>query len=477
VVRGIQGLPVVVVEGAPSRSRIVKSHSEVELVPAGGGGGVRRIVGQHDGASAVVKRDNLKRGVKGESLAGTGDLGVGVVVVPAAPGEIGLDSLGTLGNHGADQDGAAEEKLPVVGEDVCVGRVLKKQGPDNSDTLHVGLVVQGVIKRKEGVADAQGDPGHLSHSRPEVRLLWDGTKGVVVPGKGVKGAELHPPGAELLSGILDEAADISPDVRNTKDLEVEHARDGIVEVDPLRVVVTGPMASVTTGARISRAAENKGTLLGQLLQGCGGGDGLGNPVDVVSIILKNILGVIGIHGGGLPVERGLNIGVVDLVVGVVWVKAFPPRDVLPLLLLSLGLKGKRVTAGGKVVTGAKVGNLVHVDPETVDGDHVQEVLDRLGPVSLGVGVKEVGEHGVIGPNHPDHGKVCLGALDKDISDEANLVVLVASEVLNTRIHDQDILLLLAVQVLNKLLHLGGGIVDRVKSPIHKAIHVASIKKK
>lgn len=61
-----------------------------------------------------------------------------------------------------------------------------------------------------------------------IKLLVDGLIIVVVSKKGIEGSELDPAGAELLSCILEEAADIGARHRNSKDAELKDLPDGDV---------------------------------------------------------------------------------------------------------------------------------------------------------------------------------------------------------------------------------------------------------
>lgn len=45
---------------------------------------------------------------------------------------------------------------------------------------------------------------------------------VVIPHERVEGAQLHPPHAQLLSGVASEAADVSPDERHPEQTELQH---------------------------------------------------------------------------------------------------------------------------------------------------------------------------------------------------------------------------------------------------------------
>jgi len=62
------------------------------------------------------------------------------------------------------------------------------------------------------------------------------------PGEGVECAQLRPAGTELFGGIVDEAANVCTNMRDAKQLEAEHARDGQVQVLIIGIVIARPVA-------------------------------------------------------------------------------------------------------------------------------------------------------------------------------------------------------------------------------------------
>ena len=110
---------------------------------------------------------------------------------------------------------------------------------------------------KHAVADGDRAARRARDDVPAVRLLGDRAADVVVPIEGQERAELHPAVAELLRGVVQEAARVRADHRDLVELELEHALDVVVHVRPLAVVVAEPVPRPAPRARERRPADEE----------------------------------------------------------------------------------------------------------------------------------------------------------------------------------------------------------------------------
>jgi hypothetical protein len=254
------------------------SDDELEIVLAERGGGHSALdtLGD-DGAAAVVEGDIGGAQVLDEdALALALDLGVGVEVVEDVLGEVGGDGGGVLLDDGADEDAGAEEVLRLDAEGVGVVGVQVEERADEWGAVE-GLVVEsGVDVIEQAVTDVDRLAGGLGNAVPAVELLGDlGDVAVVVAVEGGEGAEHGPAGAELLGGVVGEAADVGADHGDLVDGgEGEHAADADAVSEPRADVVTEPLADLAAGPGEGAAGDDQRTLGGAAeLHGLAGGDG------------------------------------------------------------------------------------------------------------------------------------------------------------------------------------------------------------
>ena len=62
--------------------------------------------------------------------------------------------------------------------------------------------------------------------------------------KRIESAELHPTNAQLFGSIATKAADIGTYLTNAEHVEVEHVRNRVVEVVPIRLIIATPMCRI-----------------------------------------------------------------------------------------------------------------------------------------------------------------------------------------------------------------------------------------
>lgn len=174
----------------------------------------------NDVSPTEMKGDEIDGSAQGGELSINIKLLLGVEVVPAGIGEIGFNGGSALLQNGADHDSSSDHELAINVKDGGVTGELKEEGSNHGVTKSGGLVGEGVIVGKEGIADSKNIAGDFGDRVPEVELLRGGSKGVVVPREGVESSQLNPAATKLLGGITNEPADISSDIGNSKHLEV-----------------------------------------------------------------------------------------------------------------------------------------------------------------------------------------------------------------------------------------------------------------
>ena len=123
----------------------------------------------------------------------------------------------------------------------------------------------------------------------------------MVPGERVEGAQLLPPGTQLLCSVVKETANVRSHERDPELVELEDPDYGSLEVVPLAPVVPEPVGGVVAGTDEGRPADNESPL------GCGvpdgrlRGHGLPPAVHGVSVVVGPAK-VLGVHTQGLPEE-------------------------------------------------------------------------------------------------------------------------------------------------------------------------------
>ena len=184
---------------------------------------------------------------------------------------------------------------------------------------------------------------------------------------------LDPAAAELLGGVAAEAADVSADHGDAEEAEAEHGVDGVPEVVPGGGVVAGPVRGVPAGPHERGPAEDEGAAAGVGEQRAVRGARLQEAVEVVRVVLAHAAVVHRGRRRGLVVDGAAHAGVVDAVRRVVQ-----------------RVERRRVD---------EVGDLVHVDPQAVDGEErPPEQRDLARPELGGARVEEVREVDVPRPH-------------------------------------------------------------------------------
>lgn len=157
-----------------------------------------------------------------------------------------------------DEDGRAEEELPVCGGEGRVVGEFPCQRAENGGSRGVSVVEERVDVGEEAVADVHGHLTRFDDGRPDVRLLANRSEFVVVAVKWEECRELHPPITQLLISIPIKPARIHAEHRDPEQLEVESLRDAEEHVQPLRVVVAAPMAGPFPSTGECGAADDEG---------------------------------------------------------------------------------------------------------------------------------------------------------------------------------------------------------------------------
>lgn len=98
----------------------------------------------------------------------------------------------------------------------------------------------------------------LGNGWPEVEFLMNEPQGVMITVEGVEGPQHSPACTEFYSRVACVAANIRSDHRNLVDsCKCDHFGNRNLKVGPIGVVVTEPMADVTTGTRESAASYDQ----------------------------------------------------------------------------------------------------------------------------------------------------------------------------------------------------------------------------
>lgn len=178
---------------------------------------------------------------------------------------------------------------------------------------------------------------------------------------------LNPSSAEFFISIPQEPTNISSDHRNPKNPRIQNTRNRIRQIIPARRIIPGPMGRILPGADEGRPSQHKRPFSGDVGQRQIRGLRLQKPVQIVHVVLRHVAVMQRRRRHGSVADGAAAAAVVDLVGRIV----------------------ERGVGGGG--GGDEVGELVHVDPEAVDGEEVEEGFDLVGPEGSGGGVEEVWE--------------------------------------------------------------------------------------
>lgn len=179
------------------------------------------------------------------------------------------------------------------------------------------------------------------------------------------------------------------------------------------------MGGVFAGADERGAGQNKGSFSFERLEGPVRGDGLGESVQTVGVVLQNAAVMNRAGGDCFVSDRRLQSGGVDFVRRII-----PSRvgDVLTIQAADpAGSGGVGALSPGRnrAFSGTEIGSFVHVDPKSVDRNELVEAANLVGPPGDGGRIEEVREVDGAGP---DLGQVRLPIVfDEDVFCGGSLV--------------------------------------------------------
>ena len=101
-------------------------------------------------------------------------------------------------------------------------------------------------------------------------------------------------------------------------------------------------------------------------------------------------------------------------------------------------------------TSAEVGNLVHVHPQAIELDVLEEGVELVLEPRNGVLLEEVWEDTVTWPDDTNGGLVGIGCLDPDILLDTRLVDVVVVPLCETSVNDWHEVLVVAVKLRNEV---------------------------
>mmetsp|Transcript_38888 Transcript_38888/g.59091 ORF Transcript_38888/g.59091 Transcript_38888/m.59091 type:complete len:943 (+) Transcript_38888:2673-5501(+) len=441
------------------------------------------------------------------------DIAVVVNVDPAASGEVGLMGLATGLEDRSDLEGITHDELVLnlLVDAVVVGVVEDKRVEASASVLvHVEQTRVQVAHESQSFLDGSLGPSLVDL----VEKVGLGTVSAsasvfvglvsVLSSEGIVGRELEPSSAKLLVLVLDlggagleEAADIRADHGDAKHVEVHHSGDGVVHVGPLSVVVTEPMSGVLAGAGESASAEDErslvlenGRLFGHPLASLLSLDQAEKGVGVVLAVAG--LGVSGIQGHGhvVEVELSRHEGKVVSAFVILRVALIPVATILKNLRLeerdselSLGLFLGGLGSAVGALSIAESSDLVHVEPESIEGNLIEEVNKSSLPDFNGLVVQEIKENSVLGPHNGTEGisevgrGIGDGRLNQGLGLASVVEVLVSLGALvgigrNTGVDDDDHLLAIGLDAFSVGLEVLP--ISVVNGEVGVSIHVGDI---
>ena len=85
---------------------------------------------------------------------------------------------------------------------------------------------------------------------PHPRILVNLADVIVRAREGTVGAQDKPPPAQFGGGVPPKAANVGADETQPKEVELEHANDGLSQLLPARVIVAQPVGGILTRGRV-----------------------------------------------------------------------------------------------------------------------------------------------------------------------------------------------------------------------------------
>lgn len=95
--------------------------------------------------------------------------------------------------------------------------------PDDGVALRVAVEEERVQIGKKAITDVERLSRRIGHRAPNGRVLRLRPQGVMIARERVEGAQLHPPLAQRLRRVEEEAANVRTDVRYAEQIELEHS--------------------------------------------------------------------------------------------------------------------------------------------------------------------------------------------------------------------------------------------------------------
>lgn len=280
-----------------------------------------RLLHREDTSTPNENGNVAKRGIYRHVLASAGidsTLGVPIVVdlALARSREDAVHRSHALRKHGSDEDSGAKEELHVSPGKRRIVWKFPAQGPHYGRPCGVRLVEECVHVWQQLKPYAHSRLGGFNYRRPDVRLLWNSRKYVVVSIEREECRKLHPSVAELLVRVAIEAASIDTKHWDTEQRERQGLGDTKVHVLEQSGVVSSPMTGPLTRSDESRPANDERSLAREDVE-----QGIVCCVEdlvtekVVDIVFLDTVVVSGIRRDG--VHRQVALHVVDNIRGMV----------------------------------------------------------------------------------------------------------------------------------------------------------------
>ncbi|OAY71466.1 hypothetical protein ACMD2_02730 [Ananas comosus] len=238
---------------------------------------------------------------------------------------------------------------------------------------------------------------------------------------------LNPPPAELLGSVTAEPTDVRANHRHPKQSKIQYAGNRVREIVPRRRIIPGPVRRVLPRPDERRPRQHERSLPSVIHQRIVRRPRLQPTIQVMCIVLAHIPEVDRGSGNCFIVDGPTHAGVVN-----------------PVGWVVESVEGRGVD---------KIGNLVHVDPQAVDGDSLSEYRDLSGPEHSCSRVQEIREIDQPGPH--------LSQVVSSIPLEENSI-------------SHSPLECIICVVFDELLHLCCRKVHRVESEVLERVHVVDI---
>ncbi|MNS28492.1 hypothetical protein D3C72_604660 [compost metagenome] len=363
-----QGLAVVVVPGA--RPGVGRSQAQRQGLE--GLAGVLAHGSQRQGGPAADENRNAVQGGGHHPEAGALVELAGEPVLPAAGGEVDHAAIAQRARHRGHQQVGSQHVLVEKAAGGGLGGVGHRHRAHDRQAGLGGLAEDAVKVRQEPVAPADRLAAErLGLGAEGPGLLVARAEGAVVAEEWREGPGLGPAHQELGGAVAAEAADVRPHEGHAGQAQVQVHRQAHLQVAPHGLVVAGPDHRVALDARVARAADHEGPLVGA------------QPSE--------------------PLPRGLAHAEAVEVVG------RPVRHLGARLAVD-GVVRHRARVVGRV-RGLEQGGLVHVAPDAGDAG-IQKPRMPIAPPGAGVGPDEVREDAVARPDLA-HERGAVGVSDDE----------------------------------------------------------------